>query len=220
MKTHFQRDMERLEQDIIFLGSLVEQSTSKAILALTTRNPALAKEVIGGDDEIDRREVLIEDNCLKVLALHQPVAGDLRYLISAIKVNMLLERMGDLTVNIAERAITLCKLDPLPNAPDVQQLGAEVRGMVKASLEALVKQDADIARQVCKMDDSVDDAHYKIFWEVADIMAAHPETVKRGLHFLVATRSLERIADHAQNIAQDIVFMVEGEVIRHGNKGC
>src|SRR5512135_2287047 len=113
MKTHFQRDMERLERDILYLGSLVEQATNKAILALTARRPELAEELIAGDDEIDLREVQIEDDCLKVLALHQPVAGDLRYLISAVKVNTMLERMGDLAVNIAERALSLSKLAPL-----------------------------------------------------------------------------------------------------------
>lgn len=219
MKTHFQRDMEHLERDIVYLGTLVEEATSKAILAMTMRDPVLAKEVIDGDDEIDRREVRIEDDCLKVLALHQPVASDLRYLIAAVKVNTQLERMGDLTVNIAERAISLSKLEPLPSEPDILTITVSVREMLRVSLEALVKQDAGIAREVCKMDDAVDEAHYKLFWEVAAMMEANPETVTRGLHFLVALRNLERIADHAQDIAHDIVFMAEGQIIRHGSKG-
>jgi len=215
MRIHFQRDMERLEREILFLGSLLEQATNKAILALTARRPDLGEEVIAGDDEIDRREVQFEEDCLKVLALHQPVAGDLRYLVSAIKVNTMLERMGDLAVNIAERAVPLAGLEPLPAPPDFQQMAADVREMVKLSLDALVRQDSALARRVCEMDDTVDEEHHRIFHELRDMMSADPTAIERGLHFLVAARCLERIADHAENIALDVVFMVEGKVIRH-----
>jgi len=218
MKTHFQRDMERLERDILYLGSLVEQATNKAILALTARRPELAEELIAGDDEIDLREVQIEDDCLKVLALHQPVAGDLRYLISAVKVNTMLERMGDLAENIAERALSLARLAPLAGAPDLTQLTADVRQMVKLSLDALVRQDTKLAREICQMDDAVDEMHHQICRELRDMMQQDSATVERALHYLVAARNLERIADHAVNIAQDVVFMVEGQVIRHGPK--
>jgi phosphate transport system protein len=218
MKTHFQRDMERLERDILYLGSLVEQATNKAILAFTARRPELAEVLIAADDEIDLREVQIEDECLKVLALHQPVAGDLRYLISAIKVNTMLERMGDLAVNIAERALSLAQLPPLASAPDLQQITTDVRQMVKLSLDALVQQDTKLAREICEMDDAVDEMHHGIIRELRDLMAADSSTVERALHYLIAARNLERIADHAVNIAQDVVFMVDGQVIRHGPK--
>lgn len=215
MKIHFQRDLERLERDILYLGSLVEQATNKAIIALTARRPEVAHEVIAGDDEIDRREVQFEEDCLKVLALHQPVAGDLRYLISAVKVNTMLERMGDLAVNIAERASSLAELEPLPMVPDLSDMASEVRQMVKLSLDALVRQDVDLARSVRQMDDAVDDCNYSIMRDVAEMMVQDSTTVQRGLHYLIAARNLERIADHSVNIAQDVVFMASGEIIRH-----
>jgi len=218
MKVHFQRDMERIEREILLLGSLVEQATNRAILALTSRRTDLARDVIEGDDEIDRREVELEDDCLKVLALHQPVASDLRYLISAIKVNTILERMGDLAVNIAERALKLNELAPLAVPAELQKMGADVSRMVKQCLDALVRHDTAMAREVCALDDNVDAANHAIFIELKTVMARDPGQIEQAMHLAVAARNLERIADHAENIAQDVVFTVEGQVIRHTSK--
>lgn len=218
MKIHFQRDIERLEREILFLGSLVEQATNRAILALTSRRNDLAQEVIRGDDEIDRREVALEDDCLKVLALHQPVASDLRYLVSAVKVNTMLERMGDLAVNIAERALALNALPALPAPIDLQQMTGDVRAMVKLSLDALVRHDTELAREVCALDDAVDEMNHQVFRRLLELMSEDPQLIERCMHYVIAARNLERIADHAVNIAQDVVFMTEGQVIRHSPK--
>lgn len=218
MTTHFERDLERLEREILLLGSLVEQATNRAILALTTRRADLAREVIEGDDEIDQREVALEDDCLKVLALHQPVASDLRYLISTIKVNTILERMGDLAVNIAERALQLNELEPAPALPELLRMAADVRQMVKQCLDALVRHDTNLAREVSALDDKVDIANHLIFEELKAMMARDTGQIDQAMHLAVAARNLERIADHAENIAQDVVFTVEGQVIRHSAK--
>ena len=218
MKKHFARDIAKLEREVLLLGSFVEQAINKAIQALTSERSELAQEVIDGDEKINTREVELEDDCLKVLALHQPVASDLRYLVSAVKVNTMLERMGDLAVNIAKRALKLYELPKLPTPEALPGMAENVSLMVKQCLDAMVRSDTAIARGVCELDEAVDQANHAIFIELQELMKRDPALIEPAMHMVVATRHLERIGDQAEDIAQDVVFTVEGEVIRHTPK--
>ncbi len=215
MSKHLFRDLDNLKKQVLAVGGVVENAVNKAVTALTERRIALAGEIMRGDDKIDGMEVELEENCLKVLALHQPVATDLRFLIVVMKVNNDLERMGDLAVNIAERASYLASHEPIGVALDFSQMGNKVYKMVHDSLDALVNFDARLARQVWCSDDEVDVMNRKMFIQLQNLMKDDPRTIKRAIHALSASRHLERIADLATNIAEDIIFMVEGEVIRH-----
>lgn len=212
---HFIRDMDRLKKNILMLGSMVEEATNKAITALINRRSELAEEVMHGDQVIDEMEIEVEDECLKILALHQPVAIDLRYIVTVLKVNHSLERIGDMAVNIAERASYLTNRDPIDVPPDFAKMAETTQSMVRKCLDALVQRDAVLAREVCRMDDEVDEI-YESMWDVLqEKMIEDPTTVKRASQTLSSSYQLERIADVATNIAEDVVFMVEGEVIRH-----
>jgi phosphate transport system protein len=215
MAMHLQRDLEHLKRELLGLGGIVEDATNKAIDALMDRRLELAQDVMDGDDLIDAREVHVEEECLKVLALHQPVAADLRFLVTVLKVNNDLERMGDLSVNIAERASFLAVHDPLPVSLDFRAMGDRVRAMVRDSLDALVRLDTELARRVRRDDDAVDAMNRQMFMVLEKAMMADPGAVKRALQALSSSRHLERIADLAVNIAEDVIFMVEGEVVRH-----
>ncbi len=215
MTAHLQRDLARLREEILSMGSLVEEATNKAINALVKRDAALAAEVVDADGRIDDKEVQVEEDCLKLLALHQPVAVDLRFIITCLKVNNDLERMGDLAVNIAERARYLARHTPLATPLDLTAMADKVRGMVRDSLDALVRQDMTLARDVLARDDEVDEANRSMFDILQGVMTADPSTVKRAIALLSSSRYLERLADHATNIAEDVIFMGEGEIIRH-----
>ncbi len=215
MTAHLQRDLARLREEILSMGSLVEEATNKAINALVKRDAALAAEVVDADGRIDDKEVQVEEDCLKLLALHQPVAVDLRFIITCLKVNNDLERMGDLAVNIAERARYLARHTPLATPLDLTAMADKVRGMVRDSLDALVRQDMTLTRDVLARDDEVDEANRSMFDILQGVMTADPSTVKRAIALLSSSRYLERLADHATNIAEDVIFMGEGEIIRH-----
>ena len=212
---HLQRDLDALKKEILTMGSMVEEATNKAITSLTQRSPELAEEVLSGDDSIDQMELEVEESCLKALALHQPVAGDLRFIVAVMKVNNDLERMGDLAQNIAERSLYLSTHDPIPADLDFERMVERVRQMVSMSLDALVNQDSLLARKVCSLDDEVDEYNRHMFVMLQELMHRDPSTIERAVHTLSVARHLERIADLATNIAEDIVFMVEGDVIRH-----
>ena len=215
---HLSRDLDRLKRQILAIGALAESATDKAITALCERRPALAQEVIAGDDRIDAREVEVEEDCLKILALHQPLAQDLRFIVTVLKVNNDLERVGDLAVNIAERAASLCTQDPIGVPCDIGGMAEKVRTMLRRALDSLVNADTEMARGVLEMDDEVDDHHKKMFEDLEAVIRAEPKRTGRSLHLLSASRNLERIADLATNVAEDVVFMVDGEVIRHQHK--
>jgi phosphate transport system protein len=215
MAIHLQRDLEHLKRLLLGLGAVVEEATNQAIDALMDRRLELAQIVLEGDDEIDEREVHVEEECLKVLALHQPVATDLRFIVAVMKVNNDLERMGDLAVNIAERASYLAVHDPLRVNLDFRAMGDRVRSMVRESLDSLVRLDTALARKVRRDDDDVDARNRQMFEVLEGLMQRDPASVKRALHALSSSRHLERIADLAVNIAEDVIFMVEGEVVRH-----
>jgi phosphate transport system protein len=219
MTKHLEHDLERLEKEILSMGAMVEDAIHKAIRSLTQRDPELAREVVAGDDTIDRKELEVEDLCLKMLALHQPVAGDLRHIVAVLKVNNDLERMGDLAQNIGERARDLASLEPLRVDLDLTRMVETVRRMVAQSLDALVRQDPALARRVCAQDDEVDECQRQAFRVLTAAMKADTSTIERAVQMLSVSRHLERIADSATNIAEDVVFMVEGEIIRHAPIG-
>lgn len=214
---HLARALEALKKEILTAGAVVEQTIDRSITALIHRRPGLAEEVLNGDDEIDAREVEIEEECLKTLALYQPVAADLRFIVAIMKVNNDLERMGDLAVNIAQRARYLGKRDPISIPDDFYEMAAKVRLMVRWSLDALVNQDVQMAKDVLISDSDIDTAHRNMFKVLEDIMASDALTIRRAVNTLSASRNLERIADLATNIAEDVIFMVDGEVVRHRN---
>jgi len=216
MSQHLLRDLERVKKAITTLGAMVEEATNKAITAFLERRSDLAEAVIAGDSKIDEKEIEVEDECLKTLALHQPVAGDLRFLITVLKVNNDLERIGDLAVNIAERSAYLAEQKPLAAPSQLRQMADSVRTMLNSCLDALVERDPAKAKEVRRMDDAVDSAHRTIWSELQDKMVADPAVAKRANHVLSAAYQLERIADHATNIAEDIIFLVEGQIVRHG----
>ena len=215
MSKHLDRDLERLKREVLTMGGMVEEATDLAISAIVDRRADLAERVSAGDDKIDLKELEIEDECLKMLALHQPVASDLRFIISVLKVNNDLERMGDLAKNIAERALDLVKQPPIEGAQDFRGMAERVRRMVHGCIDALVHRDVDLARKVCLDDREVDEENKRRFTTMQEVMRKDPAAVERAVHLLSVSRHLERIADHATNVAEDVVFLVDGEVIRH-----
>ena len=215
MAQHLQRDVETLKKALMDISVMVEDAINKAILALVDRRTELARDVMHGDNEIDQKEVMIEEECLKILALHQPVAADLRFIIVVLKVSNDLERMGDLAVNITERAAYLSTHPPLQVELDFPLMAEKVRMMVRESLTSLINRDTELAREVLAKDDDIDDLNRDMFVSLQDLMRSDTNTVARAVPSLSASRHLERIADLATNIAEDVVFMVEGELIRH-----
>jgi phosphate transport system protein len=215
MSKHLERDLENLQRDILTQAGAVEEAIHKAIRALQERNVQLAQQVIDGDSEIDEEENHVEEECLKILALHQPVAVDLRRTASALLINVDLERMADLAEDIAERAVSLARLPPIPIPEKLQRMTDLTTSMVRQSLDAFVNIDARLARLVCRLDDEVDRYNDAIILELIRLMRGSPEMVEPGLSLFSATRHLERIADHATNIAEDVIYLVEGEIVRH-----
>jgi phosphate transport system protein len=219
MAKHLHRDLEQLTKDLLGLGGRVEEAIDKAITSLVERRLDLAEEVILGDAVIDQRELEVEEDCLKILALHQPVAADLRFIVAVIKVNNDLERMGDLAANMAARALYLGSHPSVAATARLGEMAAKVRRMVGDSLDSLVNRDPKRAKEVCRLDDEVDKMNRDMFSLIQEMIQADPDTVKRGIQVLSVSRQLERLADHATNIAEDVVFMVEGETIRHPGLG-
>ncbi len=215
MSKHLERDLDDLQKDLLALAASVEEAIHKAIRALQERDVPLAEEVIDGDNDIDEEENHIEEECLKVLALHQPVAVDLRRVTAVILINTDLERMADLAEDIAERAIALARFPVIPIPADLQRMTDLTSSMVRQALDAFVNLDAKLARLVCRLDDEVDRCNKSIIDELIRLMQRSPDMVEPGLSFFSATRHLERIADHATNIAEDVIYLVEGAIVRH-----
>ena len=216
MSVHLQRQIDKLKKMILSLGAMVEESVEGAIRAIDTRDTDLAKKVIAADEQIDMMEIDIEEECLHTLALHQPVAFDLRYVVAVLKINNELERIADQAANVAEQADFLLhkpKIDSLPY--DLPRMATMVRSMLKRSLDALVKIDADLAKSVVLMDDEVDEIHKQMYKEIDVAIRANPEHLEQLIHLLNISRQMERIADHAVNIAEDVMYMAFGEILRH-----
>ncbi len=215
MQRHFDRELEQLKTQLLQMGATVEDLISRSIHALMEGDRQLAQDAIRVEVEIDRQEIEIEEECLKLLALHQPVAGDLRFVTAVLKINNDLERMGDLGRHIAERGLFLADHREVRLPVDLRRQAAAVQRMVHTSLDALVGKDAELALQVVNSDNEVDDYLREMFQILENEMRSHPESIPALLHVLSASRHLERIADYATNIAEDVVYLVRGEIIRH-----
>jgi phosphate transport system protein len=215
MSKHLQRDLENLQRDIVAQATAVEEAVYKAIRSLQERDMALAQEVIAGEAPIDEQENHVEEECLKILALHQPVAVDLRRTAAILKINTDLERVADIAVDIAERAVVLAQPPFIPVPEKLQSMTDLTASMVRQSLDAFVNLDPRLARRVIRLDDEVDRYNEEIINEVVETMKNSPELIEPGLSLFSATRHLERVADHATNIAEDVVYLVEGEIVRH-----
>ncbi|MEX0688991.1 MAG: phosphate signaling complex protein PhoU [Pirellulales bacterium] len=215
MTRHIERQIEQLKERILRLGTLVEEAISKSITALINRDVPLAQRVMANDEEIDRMEVEVEEECLKLLALYQPVAADLRLVVAMLKINNDLERMGDLAKNIAKRVSQLAEHKPLDLPPEIRTMAMQAQDMVKQCLDAVVRGDPALARLVREEDDLVDDGRQRIQRRVMQGIKDDPEAVESLLRINSVSKHIERIADMATNIAEDVIYMVEGEIVRH-----
>ena len=215
MPAHLLREVENLKKDILRLGTQAEQAVRDATLAIENRDEELAQRVIDNDIKIDEMEVQVEESCLKILALYQPVATDLRFIIAVLKINNDLERVGDLAVNVAERAAFLATQPPLGVSFDFQAMAHGAQQMLKKSLDALVGFNADLAYEVCASDDEIDAMNRRVYLTVQEAIGAHPHQTESLIHTLSVSRHLERIADHATNIAEDVIYMIDGTIVRH-----
>ena len=216
MKRHLQRELDRLKKRILSLGAMVEERVRMAVKAIEARDGELAQKIIDKDYEIDEVEMEIEEECLKILALHQPVAVDLRFLSAVIKINNDLERIGDEAVNIAQRVGVIAKRKKLDIPFDYSAMADKTEAMLKRSLDAVVNMDLDMAVKVCLSDDEVDDFQNEAYDVIKQAINDHPDRVGYLINLLLISRHLERIADHATNIAEEVVYMIEGEIVRHG----
>jgi phosphate transport system protein len=211
--------MDKVKKYLLSLGTMVEESLHDAIRAIQDRDVDLAEQVINRDRQIDEQEIEVEEECLHTLALHQPVAHDLRFLVSVLKINSDLERIGDLAVHVAEQAKFLAQEGQIEQWPfDLTAMSQQVEWMLRTSLDALVNVDADKATQVREADDQVDDIHRGMYDAVTEQMRAHPDQLEQMIHLLNLSRQLERTADHACNIAKDVLYLAEGEIVRHKRK--
>jgi phosphate transport system protein len=215
MSKHLERDLETLQRHLLAMATLVEETVQKGIRALQDRDARLAQEVIAGDNEIDEEENQVNEECLKILALHQPVAVDLRRIVAALMISTDLERMGDLAEDIAERAIHLAEPPLIPVPEGLQRMTDLTTLMVRQSLDSFVNLDVRQARTVIRLDDEVDRYNDECIRELVRSMRSSSDLVEPGLSLFSAVRHLERIADHATNIAEDVVYLVEGELVRH-----
>ncbi len=215
MSKHLQKDLDYLKGALLEVGALVEEAVQKALAAFKERRAELAQEVVSNDRKVDDAEVEIEEHCLKSLALHQPVAEDLRFITSVMKINNDLERMADCAVNIAKRALSLAKETPTQMPEGLTKMTQATLTMVRNSLDAFVNRDVAGAKQVCKQDDVVDQCHRNIVKELRQRMHSKPDEIDQALDIFSTARQIERIADLSTNIAEDVVYMVEGDIIRH-----
>ena len=215
MERHFERDLEALKEQLLLMGGRAEAIVQKAIEALRRRDPVLARQVFEDDQAIDRLEIEIEERCLRLFALQQPLATDLRFITAALKVSNDLERIGDHAVNIAgnaERLIAEPELKPLVDIPRMAALAA---GMLRESLDAFVRRDAVSARRLCRRDDEVDQLNRQVFRELISFMIEDPKTITRAMELILVARNLERVADLATNVAEEVVFIAEARIIKH-----
>ncbi len=215
IRKHFSRELENIKKLILSLGAIVEERVRMATKAIEDNDAELAQRIIKTDYEIDEMEVDIEEECLKVLALHQPVAIDLRFIIAVIKINNELERIGDQAVNIAERVGVTAKSEQLEMFFDYSAMGEKAQRMLKMSLDALVKMDYDEAFNVVMMDDEVDALKEQAYDRVKRAMIEHSDKIGYLINLFLISRHLERLADHTTNIAEEVIYLIEGEIVRH-----
>ena len=215
MHRHFDDELQSLKEQILRMGGLVEEQVQGALRALVERDSDLARKVIENDRHVNTLDVAVDEDCLRLLALQQPTARDLRFITTAMKISTELERISDLAENICERAIELNEEPQLKPYIDIPRMANWALQMVKEALDAFVNHDAELARKVCRDDDFVDDLTHQLFRELLSFMLENPQTITRAIRITFIAKYLERIADHATNVAELVVYLVEGKIIRH-----
>jgi phosphate transport system protein len=215
MQRHFHEELQALQQTLLAMGGLVEDQIRRAMRALVERDDRLAQEVIDRDREVNSYDVEVDEKSVELLALYQPTAGDLRFLTTAMKIVTDVERIGDQAVNIAQRALELNREPQLKPYIDLPRMAEKAQRMVKESLDAFVTRDTALARRVCAEDSEVDSLKDQLFRELLTYMMADPKTIPRAIRLILISRFLERVADHATNIAEMVVYMVESKFVRH-----
>jgi phosphate transport system protein len=211
----YEEELKKLREDILYMGGLVEDQIQKAVKSLVERDSPLAETIIQRDHEVNRMDVEIDDLCIRLLALHQPAGKDLRFITTGLKITTDLERMGDMAVNICERALELNLEPQLKPYIDIPRMARISQRMIRESLDAFVREDTELALKVCKDDQEVDDLNSQVFRETVSFMIEDPHTINRAMKIGFISKYLERIADHATNIAEMVIFMVKGKSIRH-----
>lgn len=215
MHRHFDDELQSLKEQILRMGGLAEEQVQGALRALVERDSDLARKIIENDRQVNTLDVAIDEDCLRLLALQQPTARDLRFITTAMKISTELERISDLAENICERAIELNEEPQLKPYIDIPLMANWALKMVKDALDAFVTHDAALARKVCLDDDFVDDLTHQLFRELLSFMLENPQTITRAIRITFIAKYLERIADHATNVAELVVYLVEGKIIRH-----
>lgn len=215
MERQFERELAALKEQLLLMGGRAETIVLKSVEALRTRNETLAREVFADDRMLDRMEIDVDDRCVRLLALRQPLAGDLRFITAALKIANDLERVGDHAVNIAGGAVKLAEQPLLKPLVDIPRMADLAGGMLHEALDAFVRRDAESARRLVRRDDEVDQLNRQVFRELVSFMIEDPATITRALELLLVARNLERVADLATNIAEEIVFITEARVIKH-----
>ena len=215
MSRHLQKDIEALKEKIIEMGQFVEDRVYQATMSIINRDIALAQAVINGDAEIDTIEVAIDEESMKLLALYQPVAVDLRFIIAVMKINNDLERVGDLAVNIAERSAFLATQDPIEFPFDLRGMAEKAEAMLSRSIDALINLDVKEACRIRSEDDQVDEYNREMYARIKEDLINQPQKINSLLHAVSIGRHLERIADHATNIAEEVIYLVEAKIVRH-----
>jgi len=215
MQRHFDQELRDLKDKILRMGSLVEEQVQGALRALVERDSDLARKIISNDRQVNTLDVEVDEDCLRLLALQQPAARDLRLITTAMKISTELERISDLAENVCERAIELNEEPQLKPYIDIPRMANWSLRMVKEALDAFVNHDAELARKVCRDDDFVDDLTHQLFRELLSFMLENPQTITRAIRTTFIAKYLERIADHATNVAELVVYKVEGKIIRH-----
>jgi len=211
----YEEELKKLREEILYMGGMVEDQIQKSIKSLVERDSKLAELIIERDHEVNRLDVDIDDICVRLLALHQPAGRDLRFITTGLKITTELERIGDMAVNICERALELNQEPQLKPYIDIPRMARVAQRMIRESLDAFVREDTDLALKVCKDDEEVDQLNSQIFREVVTFMIDDPHTINRAIKISSISKYLERIADHATNIAEMVIFMVKGKSIRH-----
>ena len=215
MQRHFHEELEALKQTLLAMGGLVEDQIRRVMRALTERDDVLAQEVIDRDRQVNAYDVEVDETCVNLLALHQPAAGDLRFITTAMKIVTDLERIGDQAVNIGQRVLELNREPQLKPYIDLPRMAERAQAMVKESLDAFVTRDTDLARRVCAADSEVDALKEQIFRELLTFMMEDARAIPRAIRLILISRFMERVADHATNIAEMVIYMVEGKMVRH-----
>ena len=212
---HFQEELESLQERLLAMGGLAEERVREAVGSLSSRDPSLVDNVLMGDEPINDLHIEVDDRCFKLLALHQPMAADLRTIVAAVKINTDLERVGDLAVNIAEAAKRYLQHPPVKPLIDIPRMADIAQAMLRDSLDAFVRRDVALAEAVIAEDDRLDGLKTQIFRELLTYMLSDPTTIEPALDLILVSRHLERIGDHATNIAEDVIFMVSARDVRH-----